>query len=82
MTWGTLLGCLENRRKTSVTKAVPWSLTIYPEREHMLDAAIWKQDGTGEKVVLYGNRREVTRMTFYRHRVTGQLKIIYELNSQ
>jgi hypothetical protein len=48
----------------------------------MLDATIWKQDGTGQKVVRYGGYDgvivEVIQMTFYRHRVTDQLKIIYE----
>lgn len=48
----------------------------------MLDATIWKQDGTGEKVVRYGGYDgvivELIQMTFYRHRVTNQLKIIYQ----
>jgi hypothetical protein len=48
----------------------------------MLDAAIWKQDGTGQKVVRYGGDDgvvvEVIQMTFYRYRVTDRLKIIYE----
>lgn len=48
----------------------------------MLDAAIWKQDGTARKVVRYGGYDgvvvEVIQMTFYRHRVTNQLRIIYE----
>jgi hypothetical protein len=44
----------------------------------MLDMAIWKLDGTGERVVSCdGVISEVTQMTFYRHRVTNQLKIIY-----
>lgn len=44
----------------------------------MLDVAIWKLDGTGQKVVHYGGVIfEVIQMTFYRHRVTNQLKIIY-----
>jgi hypothetical protein len=48
----------------------------------MLDATVWKQDGTGLKVVRYGIYAgviaEMVQMTFYRHRVTNQLKIIYE----
>jgi hypothetical protein len=48
----------------------------------MLDATMWKQDGTGRKVVRYGGYDgvivEVIQMTFYRHRVTNQLKIIYQ----
>ena len=47
----------------------------------MLDAAMWKQDGAGLKLVRYGSYDgpivEVVQMTFYRHRVTNQLKIIY-----
>jgi len=46
----------------------------------MLDAAIWKQEGMGEKVVRYGGVIvEVVQMTFYRHRVNDHLKIIYEV---
>jgi hypothetical protein len=49
-----------------------------PGEVHMLDAEIWKLDGTGEKMVCCGGVViEVTQMTFYRHRVTNQLKIIY-----
>lgn len=48
----------------------------------MLDATIWKRDGEGQKVVLNGGPDgpviEVIRMTFYRHHVTNQLKIIHE----
>ena len=48
----------------------------------MLDATVWKQDGVGLKVVRYGSYDgaivEMVQMTFYRHRVTNQLKIIYE----
>ncbi len=48
----------------------------------MLDATVWKHDGTGQKVVRYGGSDgvvvEVIQMTFYRHRVTNQPRIIYE----
>lgn len=48
----------------------------------MLDTTMWKQDGTGQKVVRNGGPDgvviEMVRMTFYRHRVTNQPRIIYE----
>lgn len=48
----------------------------------MLDATLWEQNGTGEKVLRYGGYDgvivEVIQMIFYRHRVTNQLKIIYQ----
>jgi len=51
----------------------------------MLDAAIWKQDGTGRKVVRYGGHDgvivEVIQMTFYRHRGPRDLHAVYRLGA-
>jgi hypothetical protein len=46
----------------------------------MFDATMWKLDGAGQKVVRSdGMIREVIQMTFYRHRVTNQLKIFHQV---
>lgn len=49
----------------------------------MLDATMWKVEGTGEKVVRHGSYdgavAEVIQMTFYRHPETDQVKVVYEM---